>query len=87
MHSRPIFATRSAALAADAGALPVIGSIPVLVVFGEHDIYGDTTQRLVARCPGARVVIIEGAGHVPWLQNRNAFLKTVVPFFECEEPV
>jgi pimeloyl-ACP methyl ester carboxylesterase len=84
VHSRPIFATRRAALTADAGDLRGLGSIPVLIIFGESDIYGRTTERLVARYPNARVVIIPGAGHVPWLQNRTAFVSALVPFFEVE---
>ena len=79
------FATRRAALAADANALRGLGSVPVLIVFGESDIYSRTTERLLARCPGAWVVIIPRAGHVPWLQNRTAFVDVIGEFFERHE--
>ena len=85
VHSRPIFATRQAALAAPARELLGLPSVPVLIIFGENDIYGSTTERLVARYPNARVVIIPRAGHVPWLQNRAAFVHAISTFFEAEE--
>jgi pimeloyl-ACP methyl ester carboxylesterase len=57
----------------------------VLIIFGEDDIYGRTTERLTARYPDARVVCIPRAGHVPWLQNRAAFVDAIGTFFETEE--
>jgi proline iminopeptidase len=82
VHSQPIFATRSAALAANAGTLRGAGpDVEVLIMYGESDIYGDTTARLVARYPSARVVTIPSAGHVPWVQNRTSFAKELVSFF------
>lgn len=85
VHSRPIFATRRAVLAAPASELRGLPSAPVLIIFGENDIYGRTTERLVARYPNARLVIIPHAGHVPWLQNRAAFADAISTFFEVEE--
>jgi len=87
VHSRPIFATRRAALAAKAGDLRGVASIPVLIIFGEDDIYGQSTERLVARYPGASVVIISRSGHLPWLQNREIFADTVISFLESSEGV
>lgn len=84
VHSRPIFATRHAALAGDASELRGLPSIPMLIIFGQRDIYGRTTERLVARYPNARVVTISDAGHIPWIQNRPAFVAAVVSFFEME---
>jgi proline iminopeptidase len=81
VHSRPIFATRRATLRAKARDLPSLTTVPVLIILGESDIYGSTTQRLVSRYPSARVVVIPRAGHVPWLQNPVALSDTVVEFF------
>jgi pimeloyl-ACP methyl ester carboxylesterase len=85
VHSRPIFRTRKAALAADAGGLRGLALMPVLIVFGEHDIYGRTTERLIARYPNARVVVIPRAGHVPWLKNRAEFVDAIATFFETDD--
>jgi pimeloyl-ACP methyl ester carboxylesterase len=49
-------------------------------VYGDRDIYGSTTERLVSRYPGARVVVIPDCGHIPWLQNRQAFVDVVCRF-------
>jgi len=82
VHSRPIFATRGAALTANASDLRGLERVPVLIIWGEDDIYGHTTARLAARYPGARVVVIPGSGHVPWLQSPVAFSRVVDDFFE-----
>jgi len=82
VHSRAILATRRAARAASASEIQGAMPAPVLIVFGESDIYGTTTEILIARYPRARVVVIPGAGHVPWLQNRAAFVDAVGTFFE-----
>jgi len=47
-----------------------------------NDIYGSTTQRLTERYPAARVVIIPQVGHVPWLEDRAAFVAAVGTFFD-----
>jgi len=82
VHSRPIFATRSAALAAKASDLCGLNSVPVLIIVGERDIYGPTTQRLATRYPSARVVVVPHAGHVPWLQNAAIFSGLIIDFFQ-----
>ena len=85
VHSRPIFATRQAAVTANASDLPGLATVPVLIIFGENDIYGRTSERLIARYPNARVVFIPRAGHVPWLQNRAAFVDAIGTFFDIAE--
>jgi proline iminopeptidase len=84
VHSQPMFATRRAALSASASDLSWRATVPVLITFGEHDIYGDTTGRLIARFPDAKVVVIPRAGHVPWLQNRPAFVEAIGTFFDAD---
>jgi pimeloyl-ACP methyl ester carboxylesterase len=82
IHSRAIVGTRQAIIAADAGRLPLIPpSVPVLILFGQHDIYGETTTRLTGRVRHARAVTLAGAGHIPWLQNQTAFSSEVRSFF------
>jgi proline iminopeptidase len=84
IHSRPVFATRQAIVAADAGRLhPVPPTLPVLIIFGEQDIYGETTTRLIRRVPHARAVTLAGAGHIPWLQSQTAFATEVRSFFNA----
>ena len=84
IYSRPIFVTRRAALSADPAEIESRLSVPVLIVFGETDIYGRTVGRLISRFPSARVVIIPRAGHVPWLQNRPEFTRQITTFFHAD---
>lgn len=84
IHSAPIFATRKAAVAADAGKVlrsPLADAMRVLIIRSERDIYGDTAERLKMRYPAARMVVIPGAGHVPWLQNQASFAQALLAFF------
>lgn len=47
---------------------------PVVVVYGERDVYPPASRKIVRRrLPAARFVIMDGAGHLPWLQNPGAF--------------
>lgn len=87
IHSRPILATRQAIVAADASRLdPVPPAVPVLIIFGEQDIYGETTTRLIQRVPHARAVTLAGAGHIPWLQNQTTFSSEIRSFFNAAHP-
>ena len=87
IHSRPIFATRHAIVAADPGRLqPIPPSVPVLIIFGERDIYGDTATRLIGRVPHARTVTLAGAGHIPWLQSQAVFASEIRSFFDAAPP-
>jgi 3-oxoadipate enol-lactonase len=47
--------------------LPTLGGIPTLVLVGEEDVLTppDAARRMAAGIPGARVVLVPGAGHVP----------------------
>ncbi len=55
----------------------------VLVLFGSEDTYGPTTQRLFARYPDARRVVLKGTGHLPWLQSPETFREELCAFFGC----
>jgi hypothetical protein len=69
-----IFATQKAAIAAVASSLyGVRPSGDTVVAFGEYDIDGDMTSRLIARYPGARMITVRNTGPVPWIQNSAAF--------------
>ena len=84
VRSAPLFRTRGAAVASRPGLLSPDGlpaELTVLVLFGENDIYGTTTQVLFDRFPNARHVMLENSGHVPWLQTPEAFGAELLAFF------
>jgi 3-oxoadipate enol-lactonase len=49
------------------GLLPTLGGLPTLVIVGEEDTITppDTARRMATAIPGARLVVIPGAAHVP----------------------
>ena len=78
--------TRKAALEAEASLLEGIAppsGTRILILFGSDDIYGATAQRLLARYPEARHVVLKNTGHLPWLQNPEAFRSELCAFFGC----
>ena len=44
---------------------------PTLFIWGEHDGFGDldVARWLIERLPDARLVVVAGAGHTPWLDD------------------
>ncbi len=46
---------------------------PILITYGERDIYGPSRQFVKARFPEAGIIEIEGAGHLAWKQNKRRF--------------
>lgn len=84
VRSRPMHATRGAALRANReDVAPVAANIRVAILFGAHDIYGEAVRRLLVRFPHARQVVLEKCGHIPWLQNPEAFRAELCSFFGC----
>jgi proline iminopeptidase len=86
IRSKPMRETRKAAIEAEASRLDEIGLDPstrVLVLFGKRDIYGPTVEKFFARYPEARHVVLEDAGHLPWIQSPEAFRAELCVFFGC----
>jgi pimeloyl-ACP methyl ester carboxylesterase len=65
--------------------LPGLAGMPVLVVVGEEDeVTPPARARAMAEAiPGARVVVIPGAGHVPPLERPAATTQTLVEFLRA----
>jgi YbgC/YbaW family acyl-CoA thioester hydrolase len=49
------------------GLLPTLAGLPTLVIVGDQDVLTppDAARRMAALIPGARLVVIPGAGHLP----------------------
>lgn len=58
--------------------------LPTLVVWGAEDkvFSPDNAERLRVDIDGAVIQIIEGAGHLPQIEQTDAFLGAVLPFLE-----
>jgi 2-succinyl-6-hydroxy-2,4-cyclohexadiene-1-carboxylate synthase len=65
--------------------LPTI-AVPTLVIAGELDTIGrPRAERVAAMIPGARLAVVDGAGHTPHDERPEAFRRLVRAFLE-EEP-
>ncbi|MGE0795761.1 MAG: alpha/beta fold hydrolase [Acidimicrobiia bacterium] len=61
--------------------------VPVLVVVGDEDtVMLPGSRRLAAGIPGARLVVVEGAGHHPQAEHPEAFAATVADFLDAALP-
>jgi len=54
-----------------------------VVLFGGEDIYGATAEILFARFPDAKHVVLQDTGHLPWIQNPQAFRTELCECFGC----
>lgn len=57
---------------------------PVMVTYGEKDIYGDSKLHVKNRYPKARIVVIEHAGHIASRQNKNMFIRILDEFYNIK---
>ena len=63
-------------------ALPRL-TVPTLVLTGSHDrlVPPENAQRLAARIPGAELAVIEGGGHVFFVEQPEATNRALLGFF------
>ncbi len=57
---------------------------PIMITYGEKDIYGESRQQVQDRYPKARTVVIEHAGHIAWRQNKNMFMRILSDFYRID---
>jgi proline iminopeptidase len=84
VHSEAMLATTKALGSVAAETLDGLArapQIPVLVLFGRNDIYETSPQVTRSRLPDARQVVLEGSGHLPWLQDPAGFRAVISDFY------
>lgn len=54
---------------------------PVMVTFGENDIYGNVSQFVYERFPTAKFVTVPRSGHYPWRHNPAFFNSVLADFY------
>ena len=59
---------------------------PIVVTYGDRDIYGDSRQYVKNRFPRATFIDIENAGHLAWRHNPETFFRIVRRFYQIEPP-
>lgn len=56
--------------------------IPILVAYGEKDVYGKSKQHVKTRFPNAKFVEYARAGHIPWKNNSTQFSASLTEFYQ-----
>jgi len=64
---------------------PVNYRFPIIVQYGEKDIYGASKEHVVDRFPQAQFIVIDDAGHFPWLNNAPKFQNVVMNFYHIDD--
>jgi proline iminopeptidase len=54
---------------------------PVMVLYGQHDIFGTSADVVRRRLPRALQVTLEGSGHLHWLQNEAGYREVLRRFY------
>lgn len=57
-------------------------SFPILITYGQKDIYGESKQNVKKRFPRATFAEFENAGHVAWRHNKEKFNNTLIEFYQ-----
>lgn len=55
---------------------------PIMISYGEDDIYGESKNELLKRFPTAKVETIENCGHIAWKHNPTGFNKLLKEFYK-----
>ena len=63
--------------------------VPTLLVAGRHDVFAGAFQseRITRAAPAARLVVLEESGHLPWLEEPDAFVAAVSGWLDEVAPV
>jgi DNA-binding SARP family transcriptional activator/pimeloyl-ACP methyl ester carboxylesterase len=64
------------------GVLPTI-AVPTLVLYRAHEHFGERTRFMGEQIPGARIVELPGADHLPWEGERDALLDEIEQFLSA----
>eukprot|EP00934_Nitzschia_sp_Nitz4_P006807 Nitzschia sp. Nitz4//scaffold274_size25273//2133//2978//NITZ4_008322-RA/size25273-processed-gene-0.6-mRNA-1//1//CDS//3329545266//6797//frame0 len=57
-------------------------SFPIMLAYGDSDIYGPSKSKVYERYPTATTKEIEACGHIPWFHNPTAFDEIMKSFYE-----
>ena len=60
--------------------LPLVKAVSTLVLYGEHDRLRDSEDVLRNNLPNASKVVLPGLGHLPQIEDPEAFISAVLPF-------
>lgn len=85
IHAEPINKTRKEVIKYKPLTRLDHPDFPIMITYGDNDIYGESKNELIDRYPTAKVQIIEKSGHIPWKHYLGKF-KTILDDFYNIEP-
>ena len=64
------------------GLLPTLAGLPALIIVGAEDAITppETARRVAAAIPGARLVVVPGAGHLPMVERPGESTAAIAEF-------
>ena len=81
VRAEPINMTRACILKYRALKDPIDYRFPIVITYGEKDIYGKSQQSVRSRFPKAMLVEFANAGHLAWIDNNPKFIDTLTEFY------
>ena len=84
IHSKPINKTRKEIRKYKSLEKVLNPKFPILITYGDNDIYGESKNALPKRFPTANIETIIGSGHVPWKHNYIEFKKILIEFYNIK---
>ena len=84
IHSEPINKTRKEILKYKSLEENSNPRFPILITYGDNDIYGESKNELLKRFPTANMRNIGGSGHIPWKHNFIEFETILVDFYNIK---
>ena len=58
---------------------------PITITYGSNDIYGESKTEVFKRFPTAVFEIIQNCGHIPWKNNKEAFIHSLNNHYQLKE--
>jgi pimeloyl-ACP methyl ester carboxylesterase len=62
--------------------LGTAADVPALDLYGQNDIYGPSIGAVPRRLQSAQHEVLDGAGHLPWLQAADRFYALLDQFYD-----
>ena len=85
IHSEPVNKTRKEIIKYKPLSVLNNPEFPILISYGDNDIYGESKSELLRRYPTARIETIEKCGHIPWFHNPKEFNRILDSFYLGKE--
>ncbi|HCL66015.1 MAG TPA: alpha/beta hydrolase [Rhizobium sp.] len=58
---------------------------PVMITYGQKDIYGESKKSVRNRFPKATFIELQNAGHIAWKHNNAEFVRILIEFYQLEQ--